>query len=279
MPATECEPWLLYVSPFAEDEASPREIRFAENDEPFFNRHPQLTALTGVRKVSPIFAAWVRSYFAFCELRAVRPFPAHGRIVIHRSSVFRVGLTFPNYVSYVKKVFFFLNEDAACDTPAVRNVAKASKLSGNPNIRFPNFLRIPQAISILYHKGAKAEFGLLAYAAYLFSLRVHSEALPMRSAFPNDCMGDFLPHQEKASIVVRGAPPNESLILRLASRKNLPAGRIPRRPCFCTLTKVDAHALCPVHFSGLRYGGVSVRASFFSRALPAGMSTISCAIS
>ena len=49
-------------------------------------------------------------------------------------------------------------------------------------------------------------------------------------------------------IAVRGTPPNESLILRLASRKNLPAGCILRRPCFCALAKVAAHALCPVNF-------------------------------
>ena len=61
-------------------------------------------------------------------------------------------------------------------------------------------------------------------------------------------MGDFLPHHSVALIAVRGAPPNESLIPRLAYRKNLPAGCILRRPCFCALTMVAAHALRPVHF-------------------------------
>ena len=143
-------------------------------------------ALTGVRKVFPIFASGVRSYFDFCELRAVRPFPAQEHIVIQRSSVSRAGLTFSNYVSYVKKLCFFPNEALAWDTPAVRNVAKALKIYGKSNFRFPNFHRIPQAISILRHEGAKAEFGLLAYVAYLFPLRVPSEALPLRRAFPND---------------------------------------------------------------------------------------------
>ena len=150
----------------------------------FFNRQSQLIALAGVRKVFPNFASVVRSYFAFCDLRAVRPFPAHEHVIIQRSSVSRAGLRYSNYVGYVKKVCFFRNESVAWDTPAVRNVVKALKISGKSNFRFPNFLRIPQAISILHHEGPKAEFGLLAYVAYLFALRVPSEALPYGALSP-----------------------------------------------------------------------------------------------
>ena len=215
----------------------------------FFKRQSQLIAPTGVRKVFPSFASGVRSYFAFCELRAARPFPVQEHVIIQWGSVFRVGACYSNYIGYVKKVCFFLNEPVDWDTAAVRNVAKALKLSGKSNFRFPNFLRSPEVISILRHEGPRAEFGLLAYVAYLCALRVPSEALPLRRAFTRDCLGDFLPlKSRKALLAVRGAPPNESLTLRLASRKNLPAGCILRRPCFCTLTKVAAHALCPVHF-------------------------------
>ena len=152
----------------------------------FFKRQSQLIALTGVRKVFSSFASGVRSYFSFCELRAVRPFPVQEHVIIQWSSVFRVGACYSNYVGYVKKVCFFLNESVDWDTPAVRNVAKALKLSGKSNFRFHNFLRIPQVISILRHEGPKAEFGLLAYAAYLCALRVPSEALPLRRAFASD---------------------------------------------------------------------------------------------
>ena len=215
----------------------------------FFKRQSQLIALTGVRKVFPSFASGIRSYFAFCELRAVRPFPVQEHVIIEWSSVFRVGACYSNYIGYVKKVCFFLNEPVDWDTAAVRNVVKALKLSGKSNFRFPNFLRSPEVISILRHEGANSEFGLLAYVAYLFALRVPSEALPLRRAFTKDCLDDFLPMTKRTAVLgIRGAPPNESLILRLASRKNLPAGCILRRPCFCTLSKVLAHALCPVHF-------------------------------
>ena len=74
----------------------------------FFKRQSQLIALTGVRKVFPSFASGARPYFAFCELRAVRPFPAQEHVRIQRSSVFRAGLCFSNYVGDVKKVCFLL---------------------------------------------------------------------------------------------------------------------------------------------------------------------------
>ena len=186
MSATEREPVLLYVSPVTEDVASPRAIRFAEKDERLLQAAVPIDCAYRCAEGFPIFASWVRSYFAFCALRAVRPFPAQGRIVIQRSSVSRAGLTFSNYVSYVKMVCFFLNEALARDTPSVRNVAKALELSVKSNFRFPSFRRIPQAISILHHECAKAEFGLRAYVAYLFPLRVPSEALPLRRAFSND---------------------------------------------------------------------------------------------
>ena len=136
----------------------------------FFMRQSQLIALTGVRKVLPSFASWGRAYFSFRELRAVRPFPANGRIIIQWSSVSRLCLTFPNYVSYVKKVRFFPNEASAFDTTAARNVAKALKQLGIPISASPaspcNFDPVP--------RGRQGVFGLLAHLAYLFALRVPS---------------------------------------------------------------------------------------------------------
>ena len=76
----------------------------------------------------------------------------------------------------------------------------------------------------------------------------HRKPFPIRRAFTNDCLSDFIPQKSKALVAVRGTPPSESLILRLASRKHLPAGCLLRPPCFCALAKVTAHAMCPVHF-------------------------------
>ena len=70
----------------------------------------------------------------------------------------------------------------------------------------------------------------------------------MRRAFANYCLGDFLHQMENSLIAVRDSPPNESLITSLASRKNLPAGCILRRPCICALSRVASHALFPFHF-------------------------------
>ena len=150
--------------------------------------------------------------------------------MIHRSSLFRPSPTFPNYVGYLEKACLFLGQSVAWDTPAVRNVAMALKLSGKSNIRFPNFLQSAIVIGILRHEGPDGEFGLLAYLSYLCALRVPSEALPLRRAYANDALGVFSPQEEKALIGLRGEGDDRKLVLRFSSRKNLPGGCILIRP-------------------------------------------------
>ena len=212
----------------------------------FFKKKSQHIALTGVRKTLPSFASGVRSYFSFCELKRVRPFPVKESTVIQWSSLFRSGGAFSNYVGYLKKACFFLNTSVSWDTPAVRNIVKALKLSAKSNLRFPNFLTSREVGMILEHEQG-GEFGWLAYFAYLFALRVPSEALGVRRAFSNDPLEGFLPLKNELLVGVRGPAGEEKLIFRLASRKHLPAGCILVRPCFCGLRNGAAHALCPVH--------------------------------
>ena len=104
--STERGPVLLFFSPVSEDEASPIEIRFAEDDEYLLQSAVPIGCAYRRAEGFPHLLIRARSYFAFCELIDVRPFPVQGRIIIQWSSVFRAGLTFANYVSYVKKVCF-----------------------------------------------------------------------------------------------------------------------------------------------------------------------------
>ena len=86
-------------------------------------RQSQLLALNVVKKAPPSFFSCGRSYFSFCELKAVRPFPVRENAAIHRIPLFRHSPTFPNYVSYLDNACFFLGHIVAWDTPSVRNVA------------------------------------------------------------------------------------------------------------------------------------------------------------
>ena len=106
----------------------------------FLRKPSHHIALTGVRKALPSFASGVRSYFSFCEIKGVYPFPAKESATTQRSFLFRPGSAFSNYVSYVEKACCVLNSSVACDTPAVRNTAKALQQAGKSNLRLHNFL-------------------------------------------------------------------------------------------------------------------------------------------
>ena len=122
------------------------------------------------------------------------------------------------------------------------------KLAAKGQFRFPNFITSDVVLRIIKHETPSGEFGQLAFIAFLFALRVPSEALPLRRAFAYDDLEGFRPMRDPALISLRGSANNPCLVLRLATRKNLPSGCIMRRPCFCDIAKCAEHRLCPVHF-------------------------------
>ena len=156
--------------------------------ERFSRRQSQLIALIGVMNTFPSFCSGVRSYFSFCELNGAKPFPVNDRTILLWGSLFGPCRHFPNYVNYLKKACFFLDEPIARHTPAVIDNAKSLKLSGRSDIRFPNFLDSEKLLMMMTREGWAGDFPLLAYAAYLFALRVPSEDIPIRGAFRNDSM-------------------------------------------------------------------------------------------
>ena len=75
------------------------------------------------------------------------------------------------------------------------------------------------------------------------------ELYPYVEITPNDAFDVYTPQREKALIGIRGERADRELALLVSSRKNLPGGCIPIRPCFCTLSKTEARNLRPVNFS------------------------------
>ena len=191
----------------------------------------------------------MRCYFSFCELRGNPPFPARVAIVVEWSSLFNPGGPFRNYVNYLKKACFFLDQPVRWITPAVTNLVKGLKLAGKAKLRFPNFIDSSLTVKIINRESRKSEFAQLAYVSFLFALRVPSEALTLVRSYKSDDITQFLPQAERALIGLKGLPGEEKLVLRFNRRKNLPQGCIMTRPCFCQLSTTVAHQLCPVHFS------------------------------
>ena len=126
---------------------------------------------------------------------------------------------------------------------------RGPKLASKGEFRFPNFITSDAAIRIIKHATPSGEFGQLDFVAFLFSLRVPSEALLLRRrAYANDDLEGFQPMRGRALISLRGPANNLCLVLRLATRKNLPLVCILRRHCFCDIAKCAERRLCPVHF-------------------------------
>ena len=142
----------------------------------------QMNALLGVRFCFRSFASAIRLYFSFFELRQVNPFPVREKIVPERSSIFNPFGTFANYVLYLKKACFFPDLPITWWSPAVTNSTRSLRLAGKGEYRFPNFISIGMVTAIIKHESKHLEFAQLSYIAFLFALRVPSEALvPQRA--------------------------------------------------------------------------------------------------
>ena len=101
------------------------------------------------------------------------PFPAKGRIVVERGSIFRECQTPPNYVGYVKQAFFFLEQPTSWETKAVENVADAPNLLAKGRFRFPNFTRIDITDQTREKESRDDAFAQAAFISFLFALRFH----------------------------------------------------------------------------------------------------------
>ena len=210
----------------------------------FFRTAAQDLALTGIHRTFPSFASGIRRYYKFCELKGCPPFPVTERIMLERASVFNETGCFSNYVGYMRKVCFFLEESLSWDTDALKNTVAALKLRGAGMYRFPNFIRSDLVIEILIHDSLDSSFAQLCYISFLLALRVPSEALKLRRCFKHDDLTHFSPMKEEPLIGLRWPTGNTKLVVRLSRRKNLSQGCIMSRPCFCELSQSKASRLC-----------------------------------
>ena len=124
---------------------------------------------------------------------------------MQRSGMFNNAATFKNYVSLLEKCCFFLHFPTTWETPCAKHVAKGLGKCQNKSVRFPNFIRRPILLRTITHETAEREFTQAAFFffSFLFSIRVPSESINLRRAFPSDLLDGFPPQKEKAPIGVR----------------------------------------------------------------------------
>ena len=200
----------------------------------------------------------VKAYVDFVSCTfggTVEPFPPTVETLLAWSHVFRCHDTYQNYVSHVKTACLLAGVcHAACNDTCTRRAKIAISKRGGFAKRMRLFIRRPLLVRILdFAKECAAlrmsgqsvlsatvrdsrrpkELAMLFLAAYIFLLRLPSEALPMARGYSGDGHGE-----QSGSFMLDGC-----VYLRLARRKNKPSGSLIKRSCWCSMSPKT----CPVH--------------------------------
>ena len=179
--------------------------------------------------------AWVNFYLN-CTEGCGLPFPPHIDDLLAWSTLFRNRKTFGNYCGYVKVGCEILGLTVEVFAhPSLKRAKSAIEKRKLTTIRTPQFVRlamIQQMVTELPARPELRELVMLLLAAYIFLLRVPSEALPMSA--------------KQGHEVPVFALEDGLAVLRLHKRKNRLQPTVQHRPCWCAKCKLT----CPVHVLG-----------------------------
>ena len=213
----------------------------------FIEKGRELNVLRATQGPLRPVASGIKSYANFCAARNRPWFPPTETSVKEWSTSFNPGRSYQNYLRHLQKACFLLDQPTPWLTQAVKTLAAGLENAQDKSFIFPNFIQSPDLITMLRHIKLDTELGQLCYMAYLFSLRVPSEALTARRAFADDPLLGFVPQEDKALMGVRSYKQTDILVLKFAFRKNLRNGCILKRPCICSEKNPLARLLCPPH--------------------------------
>ena len=199
------------------------------------------SALSGLR-------AWCAFYSNFLKKQG-SPLPPCIDDLLAWSSLFRHPRTFSNYLGYLRVGCELVGVSVSVfQHPSVRRAKSTIAKRCQFTHREPRFVRlamIQDMMPILLQRPEEKTMLMLILAAYIFLLRVPSEALPMAvHSQPDGCV---------TPVVTVGA---DVIKLRLPKRKNRLTPSTMVRKCWCQKCRIT----CPVHILGE-----------YVRALPAGV--------
>ena len=187
----------------------------------------------------------IRCYLSFAEkflLKLGKKLPPTVDELLAYSTHFRCRGTFSNYLGYLRVGCLADGEStAAFDDPAVARAKKAVGKRGNFITREKMFVRLADLQRIMESCYIAEEFDerfcMLFLIAYIFLLRLPSEALPIVRGGSG-----FADYGRKHKAVL--SLEDNSLQLRLSHRKNVANECVLKRPCWC---KSADFLVCPVH--------------------------------
>ena len=216
----------------------------------FLNTGAQVNTLRQVQGSLRCVAAGIQCWASFCDLEGAAYFPPTASLMLRWSTLFKPGRTFGGYVAHVAKACQLLNIPPTWHNAAVRGVIHGLENAQDVSFKFENYIFKRLFRKILAHETLISEFGRLCYLAYVFILRLPSEALPAIRASPSADLlkRSPLPDEIQALIGSRFFPGNsERIALKLKTRKATRGGAILMRPCFCDGDDLGGKGICPVH--------------------------------
>ena len=127
---------------------------------------------------------------------------------------------------------------------AIKGLINAQDIS----FKFENYISKSLFRAIVARGSLDSEWGRLFYLAYVFILRLPSEALVAVRAGPSDQLMKHSKLAHQSAIGLREFPDGKQfLVLKLRTRKHTRGGAIIYRPCFCSSDVLACSGLCPVH--------------------------------
>ena len=162
------------------------------------------------------------------------------------SALFSPGKTYSIYLSHLSKACQLLGFDSAWENDVILGIAKGLRNKPILKDRFHNSMD-PAILTRLVRKETwDSELSRICYVAFLFMLRLPSEALPLTRALPIDRLLSPELASSSAVIGLREFQGEQRIVLKLAKRKNTRNAFIATRPCFCTSNAVLPKHNCPI---------------------------------
>ena len=211
----------------------------------FLDAGAHVSVLQQVRSSVPSLAAgpkvtWISALLETWALFLRRqPSCADGARSFARVGLLHIPLTYREGIP-------LLGIGAAWRTPAIRAavLGLVNMLPTRPLSR--NIISIDYFSRFNLRGPLSSEFGRLGYLAFIFVLRLQSEALPMVRAPPGDPLLSRTPQRHKSLIGLHMVGDDVRLALNHPIRKYTRNVTISARPCFCAAGGVLPLSLCPI---------------------------------
>ena len=201
-------------------------------------------------------AAGIQCWASYCDLIGAPYFRPTSALVLRRSTIFKPGRTFGGYVAHLAKACQLLDIPPLWYNSAVKGVILGLENAQDVSSKFENYIFKRLFRKIIAHETLSSEYSRLCYLAYVFTLRLPSEALPACMASTQEDLLKRPPLPDGTPVLIgrrflQGG--SERFVPKLRSGKATRGGAILMRPCLCEADDLGGKGICPFTTGGQRF--------------------------